>query len=626
MVRFVIRARHVRQILLGLFPNSCDGWPSPEWFEPYAFSPSSEEEWLTTVYVHFAHLFEALSRRSESTALSEAIRERLEHTARNGYHADFRALPNDALKLLAIHELCRHGEALDLSRGSGDQYRAAWLPDFAIGARVFAHKSVAGTGDIPIDRLVFKVGDQFFVQGVEGNCFDTFAAKPRANTFGNSAALNWEEVHWCDTLRDVWDHVIDVDATSPDVEIVFQAIPSAFCQYQAWRLRRPENVPLVGKHRYYSAAAVRRGLAMPQVARLFPSALWANVEDTTKDVFLDAAEETTRASCPVMLPDTPDRAEAEIVLLKLMHNPTKPIESFEKPEAFRRVLRQLGIEAAVRNEQAECAWDWRFALAEIDAALHDHRIEESIRLKQVLQLYSLHKRVLSLVESTILPKLEKRGLNGHASKLWTNAFLESVTDNTGNVLHKGPLNTHTQKAKLGHLATLETEGNWLLYAAGHQAAGETEPIDLAALLDGIIALMSSAVEVTDVSVSLHPATPQVHARQLATLADCSNYNAACVTLYLGKVALMLRNAVEHGTDRVVRERLVLETPGYWTERGGVLQWLTGKADEVSWRSKSSLPRTLPSAANAFLLTSDSLYRCVVLLTLVMHAGRSQLGI
>ena len=99
-----------------------------------------------------------------------------------------------------------------------------------------------------------------------------------------------------------------------------------------------------------------------------------------------------------------------------------------------------------------------------------------------------------------------------------------------------------------------------------------------------------------------------------------------MTLYLGKLALMLRNAIQHGTDRVVREGLLLETPGYWTEERRAFKWVRDNAKEVSWRSSGFLPDTVPSAANSFMLTPASLHRCLVLLSLVMRGAFSQLDI
>jgi hypothetical protein len=308
-------------------------------------------------------------------------------------------------------------------------------------------------------------------------------------------------------------------------------------------------------------------------------------------------------------------------------------------EDYSDSLKKLGIEGAVRRriaaylerlEGGEWAWDWTRSIFEYQSALYDDDIEQSLHLQDLLDLYPLHKRVLGPVEYIIVPRLVSRGVSGNApSTLWTNAF--TGWSNAGT---KQPgLVSASLPGQAGLLATLETEGNWLIHAKNHEAAGATGPIELANLLDGIVTLMSSAPAVSGVSVTLHPATPQEHARQLAALADRSKHNAACMTLYLGKIALMLRNAVEHGTDRVGREGLLLETPGYWTEerwlrknRLPVFDWVRATATQVSWRSRASLPATLPGAANAFLLTPASLQRCLVLMSLVLHAGFSQLGI
>ncbi len=301
------------------------------------------------------------------------------------------------------------------------------------------------------------------------------------------------------------------------------------------------------------------------------------------------------------------------------------------------ILRRFGLEELIREVYNRLEKvqhiplpDWTRAVMELMSALYDDDIEQSLRIQGVLNLYPLHKRMLGLVEYIIKPCLKSRGVEGNApSSLWTNAFT-GWRDAVG--AHPG-LSSASLLGQAGLLATLETEGNWLVHTADHEAAGGNGPIYLAALLDGILARMSSAGEVTGVSVNLRPPTPQVHARQLAALADRSSANAAYMTLYLGKIALMLRNATEHGIDRVVREGLLLEMPGYWTEERGprnnrlpVFDWLKATATQEHWRSRTLLPARLPSAANAFLLTPASLQRCVVLLSLVLHAAFSHLGL
>lgn len=220
----------------------------------------------------------------------------------------------------------------------------------------------------------------------------------------------------------------------------------------------------------------------------------------------------------------------------------------------------------------------------------------------------------------------------------------------------------------GKKATLETEGNWLIAAAAAQ--GNSDALDLAELLDELVERrITKAPETGGTNCYLQFLTAGDHARQLGeltglaageraeaffrqaresagtesmqlayrgqpapdpdSLANRYREDAACMTLYLGKLVLMLRNAIEHGTDQVTGEALLVDTTHYWEQkRAGkpILTWLIETARQVSWRSQASLPTTLPSAANAFLLTPASLHRCLALLSLVMHGAFSHLSI
>ncbi|MHB1424701.1 MAG: hypothetical protein ACYC3I_16145 [Gemmataceae bacterium] len=283
------------------------------------------------------------------------------------------------------------------------------------------------------------------------------------------------------------------------------------------------------------------------------------------------------------------------------------------------------------------------------SAFYETDIERSLHLQNRLDLYPLHKRVLGLIERTLLPKVEATFLARYGrlpeaakgpSGLWTVSFTgaqdKKKDKKTGKVTSYDPLTGATLAATWeadGKKATLETEGNWLFYASAHDSTRATWPVNLVNLLDdldglfdlnGLLPRMSSATEVNGFRVTLNPGTPEVHARQLAALADRSNRNAECMTLYLGKLALMLRNAIEHGTDEVVKEGLLIDASGYWNERGGVLRWLRTNADQLSWKLRTQLPSALPDAANSFLLTPASLKRCLVLLSLVLRAGFSHL--
>ncbi len=107
--------------------------------------------------------------------------------------------------------------------------------------------------------------------------------------------------------------------------------------------------------------------------------------------------------------------------------------------------------------------------------------------------------------------------------------------------------------------------------------------------------------------------------------------AALMTFYLGKIALMLRNAIEHGSDRVAGEALEIDCSGYLTQPRGnkptILQWDREKAGSINkWRSEASLPPEEPDAALGLILTPQSLKRCMVLISLVLQGCKSHLGI
>lgn len=451
------------------------------------------------------------------------------------------------------------------------------------------------------------------------------------------------ECHLCDTLRDVYDRAdaywnelrataskgtasdmffeIQVERTAGEDYLVIDAVAHGFQGHRSLRRDNPE-VPLLGNHRLLAGKATRQGIGKPVVSGIFPISIWRLLERPVQHFVLNAAEQVGAEQCPPLYPNMP--SESDMRRLGSGAGIAEGDGDFPIEQNL-AALRKLGIENAVRRrndsrgerlEKGEWAWDWTWAMSEYQSALYDGDIEQSLHLQDLLDLYPLHKRVLGLIEYIVVPRLVSRGVQGKAaSALWTNAF----TGSTG----VGAI----RSASL--LATMETEGNWLLHAADHEAAGRTDPVDLAALLDGIVAGMSSAGEVAGVSVNLQPATPQEQARQLVAVADRSNQSAACMTLYLGKIALMLRNAVEHGSDRVVRGGLLLDTSGYWAEERGrppvtVFDWLRTTARQQSWRSKASLPTTLPNAASTFLLTPASLRRCLVLMALTMKAAFSHL--
>ncbi len=248
-----------------------------------------------------------------------------------------------------------------------------------------------------------------------------------------------------------------------------------------------------------------------------------------------------------------------------------------------------------------------------------------MQLQEVFDLYPLHKRVLGLFEHYIVPRLKDMGLTGSASSIWAAAFLRNST-------HRR-LRGASLPPRADWWSTLEAIGNWLLIA--NPLSGDILRLDT--LLDDILSRMVDKNHgvngVEGSSVTLDPPTPSVHANQLAELADPSNQKAACLTFYLGKLAIQLRNAIEHGIDHVVSEGLRVDCGGAWTEIPSLrLQNLKNEAADKKtkppsqWRLEKELGnlKYVPDSAKALMLTPTSLKRCLVLLSLVLHAGLRQL--
>jgi hypothetical protein len=472
------------------------------------------------------------------------------------------------------------------------------------------------------------------------------------------------EFHLCDTLLDVYDRANSYwselraavgeymflemlfERTAGEDYLVLDAVANGFQGYRSLR-RDNSDVPTLGRHRLLSTAATRQGMAKPLMSGFFPMYLWRQLNKPSQHFLLNAAERVAAEQCLPIYPDVPSPDEARQLSWEAA---LAEGDCGFDVEPHLAPLRRLGFETAFRRraeqnrslerlENDEWASDWTRVITECQSALYETDIERSLYLQNLLDLYPLQKRMLGLVETVILPKIKEKIIQRDgklpdaakgASGLWTVAFTGAQDETRNHTVTKNydPLTNATLQPTWktdGLKATLETEGNWVLHAQNHAGNG-TNPIGLARLLDDIVKRITYAEEVRGLSIDLSPRDPQAHAEQLAALADCNNRNAACMTLYLGKIALMLRNAVEHGTDLVEGEVLRVDTPGYWKERRGVLDRLKEYAQDVSWRCNSSLPSDLPSVANSFVLTPASLKRCLVLLSLVLHGAFSHLGL
>jgi hypothetical protein len=617
-------------------------------------------------------------------------RERLAKTAKIDYHQPlFETTEEDAAASLAIHGLFPHGVIAPSREGAsnpGDDRSKTQvvLPDFLIASRLYA--------DFPCNywgQLRRQVPpDQLFEEWKKTSAMPANPmGLPRGVIFDNlpypenlenvyscidGTVINLStnqrrllECHLCDRLEAVYRRALDYWTNADlrgfhgldhkvaeaivaahqagDAILVIGSI-SSFRGYQSIRSQYPE-IPPVGHHPLLTSAAIRQGLARTVASSCFSMGVWSACSAPVRHFLLQAAEIVGRSRCRPLIPQVPFEDQ-----LNSLYAAVRGVDSHRQigrghyvggPPKIQgldidrneSILRQLGIETAFRKMQADRneagdGWAWIRTIAEFHAAMFDDNIERSLHLQDALDLYPLHKRVLGLVEYVIIPRLVNRRVGGNGtSALWNNSFMG--WSDAASVYHSG-LASASLPPQAGLCATLETEGNWLIHAAAPSSSAS--PIDLAALLDGIVMRMSTAPDVAGVSVNLQPPTPQVHAQQLAALADATKHKAACMVLYLGKLALILRNAVEHGADRVTPQGLVIDTKHFWDEyrprksNDKVLAWLHKTAVQVTWTSKTPLPLTLPSAANAFILTPASLHRCLVLLSLVIRGGFGQLRI
>jgi hypothetical protein len=418
-----------------------------------------------------------------------------------------------------------------------------------------------------------------------------------------------------------------VPEAGSDEVLVIDAVVQGFVGLRSLR-RDNRDVPTLGRHRLLSAAATRQGIAKPTVSGLFPIELWRQLDSPVHHFLLDAAERVGSQGCRPIYPDVPSPDESRDLSWQASLAEGDCGFDIDRHSA---PLRRLGLEAAFRRreeqnqnlerlEEGQWAWDWTRAIAEFQAALYDNDIEQSLHLRSALDLYPLHKRVLGLVEYVFVPRLEALGLNGAASKLWTDGFT-----------HSSRSASRLLPRNAGFLATLETEGAWLIVADEASRAGASQAMDLAQLLDELVSRLSSAPEIDPETVVLAPGSPAEQASQASRLARTGDAKSVCLALYLGKMAIMLRNAVEHGRDRVDRDRLVIDCRGYWEqERPEVMtrdrnylpipDWNVDCAGKVGWRHAARLPAALPAQANSLVLTPASLARCLTLLSLVLQAG------
>lgn len=639
--------------------------------------------------------------KAEPAVILNPQREEIERVAQEEYFCrDFTCTQEDACNSLAIHGIFPHGR---ISRAG--ETTPVFLPDFSLGVRWFGF-----FGRAPLnDRGLSTVGSQVPVtsDGMVKRLWDSFPEVPTGSEPPSSdlechlcdtlATVHKRANGYRSKYKSLYnlegsEHTPKGDTVDEHDCIFIDAIAHGFSGHRSLR-RDNREVPSVGMNRLLAASATRQSLGKQTISGLLPVETWERLDPPVKHFLLQAGEEVAAASCTPLYPNLPSR-DVMAAIVKAVRSDGENLgedgDGVEYEFRFGRwdfdehsiPLKQLGLDLAVgrrlgippddegdlRGDGAadaavprvvdkpappserkfrpadfpdffgEAVWagkwqaDWKAAILEVHSALYDTDIERSLNLQRVLDLYPLHKRVLGLVEHVIVRELKERGMTGGANSVFSRAYTKGQGSGLGPEDNKR--------------ATLETEGNWLIFAQQELERGNSDPLDLARTLDDVIAMiLKPAASGVTWTINLESRSAADHARHIRDLSQ-ANKAARLISLYLGRLALMLRNAIEHGSDKVDGASLLIDYSGYWKEKREekyltnssgykhaiakgvepVLAWDKDISSDVQWPSSALLSKILkvPTGANNLRLTSGSLHRCMKLASLVLLSSDTHL--
>jgi hypothetical protein len=143
-------------------------------------------------------------------------------------------------------------------------------------------------------------------------------------------------------------------------------------------------------------------------------------------------------------------------------------------------------------------------------------------------------------------------------------------------------------------------------------------------------------------LTLVPSTPNAHARQLRMVTEQSE-RARMLTLFLGRVALEIRNFIEHGIEEPEGQGLLIRNEDMWEtkrdyiakgKKGGnrrprsvsLLEWIRLTARDQNWPRTAELPAVVLPAASGLILDTASLGRCLVLISLLVAGSQAHLDL
>ena len=114
------------------------------------------------------------------------------------------------------------------------------------------------------------------------------------------------------------------------------------------------------------------------------------------------------------------------------------------------------------------------------------------------------------------------------------------------------------------IATLEVEGGWLDISEMHEMAHRLALSILKGNPKRPGPRMLAALQSSGMNITLTPDTPARTCPRNSSLLVSVAKNAACFTLFLGKLALVFRNFIEHGRDYPEDHCLTIDSSEYWS--------------------------------------------------------------
>jgi hypothetical protein len=571
---------------------------------------------------------------SHAPELLDELVESLNSLGRNDYREpSFVADREHVVNLFGHHRFQTHGRVLSQARP-----KDVFLVDFsyAVSVYVFFRGSDAGFNtslfiDNPsfLDSLAGNLPG-FGLDKIAVNLCDTISlALDQAHGVANAISTSSS-----DRNKFIPFSFDFTDRSTLEVKIVARGLRG----YRSLR-KTHATVPVVGSNAVLRQAAIRHSHASTLVSRCFPKGCWRHLSAHSQNVIVEVATILVSSWISALSPSVPSREEMDqLVKMGAIAHGDCPIDGLI--EQHKSTLDKLGIYEVVRDrhnsdnyldrlQNLEWAWDWTWAFGELREALFNEDVRRSSWVSEQFKVEALHKQLLSVLETEVISVLRASMVAGNwepasgkshqAASLWKDSFKAQETS-------VKPLVSWPDRE-----ASLAVDATWLLHASEKQ-----DSICLSDLLASTLQAFTQMAACGGVTLTLNPTSPQDHfisLDQISQNSDCSR----SMTLCLGRLSIGLRNFVEHGVGEVCDRGILVRNDEFWeTPRAyttikkptsvncPLRVWIKKTATDLSYPDASKLPAKVPVSANQLLLTHDSLWKTLVMISLLLQGAKSHL--